>query len=325
MMGEDISGARLQTRVVVDYVARYRLVLGLAGLGVLVALAIPQYGRDAMQLGSYLLWLLLGTWSVFVLPTLTGLGAVQRFLQNVSAMVVLVATASLALFSFLDVFDRLAVDQRVPRWVAYGLNGLEIRVVGPLVVVALLAAAALSFPRRCWPNRLHLVFVVAVVACACEVVAIPSEATLLMHAPEGFLRGISVCTFAIIQGFGGLVWAGAALLILARRQDLSIPLDTPAENSPADKYVGAGSSVAVTSLLIAFFGLCTCWGYANNLDRLIRVRAALATDLVAATIHRDAALTAQLSKPGVSSDRFDSKPRDYFDSVKAAIPQNSHF
>jgi hypothetical protein len=80
--------------------------------------------------------------------------------------------------------------------------------------------------------------------------------------------------------------------------------------------------VAVAALLIAFFGLTTCWGYAGNLDRLIGVRSALAADMVAAVIGRDAQLSQNLRTRARPQEWYKEGQAD-FDAIQKAWPKDA--
>jgi hypothetical protein len=321
LRADDLSRSRLETRVIVDHLARYRILYLAIGLAILGGLWLWAGGstNDVPSLLIYLAVLL-----VFVLPRAwPRLERGQQIVQDTMALTLTLTIGWGALVSLVDVFDRDSDARLQP--INHRLTS-EILMGGWFVAISLIVAGIISLllavflrPR---PNRTQLSFVMILVACSTAVISGPAAATRWVHNSGEFLAVIGMSLITSVLCALGWVTGIAWLLVLARRQNLTVAVEAVSEDSPADKYVSAGSSVAVAALLIAFFGLTTCWGYAGSLDRLIGVRTALAADMVAAVIGRNAQLSQYLRTRDRPQEWYKEGTLD-FGAIQKAWPKDA--
>jgi hypothetical protein len=316
---DDLSKSRLETKAIVDHVARYRiqhlaiLLAMWAGIRIWVGLRASDIPGLPVMLALLVVILLPRAW-----PRLE---RVQQIVQDAMVWMLTLGMGMGGVLSLIDVFDRES-DARlkeVSGWLVGDGVGRVVAIVLILLAVLSLLLAVLPRPR---PNRIQLTFVLLMASFSAATVSLPAAWTRMQHNPGGLLDEIGPAWAASLLCVLGWTVGVLSLLVLARRQRLTVGTQTASADSAADQYVSAGSAVAVTSLLITFFGVTTCWSYAENLDRLIGVRTAVATDMIAAVILGNAQLSQELRTRTRLQDWTKEGEAD-FDAVEKAWPKDA--
>jgi hypothetical protein len=304
----------LQNKIILDHFARHRWLYCVLCL----ILAVCAYRLSMLSSSlSYLSIPLL----IFVFPNFRRpiVSVIQRFTQYFLAFVVVACNAFLVICSFQECFDRDSGE----RWNAFSSYfHLPTHDVSPrdllLGVLAFACTLSLTFLfTRPYLSRIRLSFLLLVLGCSAIVLTLPAEVVVSRHASERFLAGLT-SSIALMSGIVTVIWSILAILILARRISAQNLAGADLPEGPVDEYIKTSNSIAGTSMVIAFFGVTTCWGYVSGLDRFIDIRAAFARDLIASAILQDTQLQKKLTdiaqSPGNANKGSDPVHDDGWDA-----------
>src|SRR5664280_1999910 len=288
--GSDANRPRsLEDELVLRHFARYRWLY----LTISVALTTLAYaGAPLFPHAYYPLPALVLIFFVLPLVRRPRVSALQRFVQYFVVTLFALATVSQTLLGFLDIFDRTTQDRlaRLPFRLQVSHDQITTGAFHWWTLALSLVLSMLLLRVRSVPlSRIRIAFWSLSLGCACAAITIPSAIVLWQHNSGDLLAAFGPSTIGAFLSLALLAWSLAAVSILAKKTSPSLEIAAEIEDNPANEYVKAASTVATTALLIAFFGLNTCWGYIGNLSRFIYVREAVAADYIAWAIEHDPA------------------------------------
>lgn len=294
-----------------------------AGRGWIYAVAIGAFVAWQFQPTTTALYAS-GLLAAFVIPLVRYRPV--AVLQEVLRTGIVLLLISVNLFSIpsslMEVFDRSAGERHDAVPFSTALDSDKFFIIS--LVAPFIAAIPMVTIRRLRLSRMRMALIALMASCAALGLTYSSNLVRSRHDSGGPLSGLGADIAEYLAAMT-ILWAVSAASIIARSVPAQIPPWIPTSEGSSKEYIKAASALATTALIIAFFGVNTCWDYAAHLDRFIDVREAFAADLVAKAIldtpELKTALTDRQTSPGTGPTSTEQQVDADFRVLQKRLPR----